>query len=173
MSVLAQISRAFTYRDRKIWMGLYKTYVRPHLEFAVQAWSPWSCSDIDCLERIQEKAVKQVSGLVGKTYEERLTELGIESLEKRRMRLDLIETFKILRGHEDVEPSTWFKLVPQERTRLTRMSADGLCLQRVQTRLDLRRNFFSSRVVEPWNRLPEQTRRSPNVSSFKTAISKL
>ncbi len=83
------------------------------------------------------KAAKQVSGLVGKTYEERLTELGIESLEKRRMRLDLIEIFKILRRHENVEPSTWFKVVPQERTRLTRMSADDLCLQRVQTRLDL------------------------------------
>jgi hypothetical protein len=87
----------------------------------VQAWSPWSHSDIDCLERIQEKAVKQVSGFVGKTYEERLAELGIESLEKRQMRLDLIETFKILGGHKNVEPSTWFKLVPQERTRLTRM----------------------------------------------------
>jgi hypothetical protein len=86
---------------------------------------------------LQEKRIDE-------PYEEHLTELGIESLEKRRMRLDLIETFKLLRGHENVEPSTWFKLVPQERTRLTRMSADSLCLQRIQTRLDLRKNFFSS-----------------------------
>jgi hypothetical protein len=99
--------------------------------------------------------------------------MGIESLEKRRITLDLIETFQILRGHENVEPSTRLKLVLQERTRLTRTSADVLCLQRDQTRLDLQKNFFSSRVVEPWNRLPEQIRRSPNVSSFKAAISKL
>jgi ribonuclease P/MRP protein subunit RPP40 len=105
--IMARISRAFTYCDRKIWMGLYKTYVQPHLEFAVEAWSPWE-QFRHCLERIQEKAVKQVNGLLGKTYEERLTELGIESLEKRWMRLVLIKTFKILRGHENVEPSTWF-----------------------------------------------------------------
>ncbi len=52
--------------------------------------------------------MKQVNGLVGKTYGERLTALGIESLEKRQMRVVFIETFKILRGHENVEPSTWF-----------------------------------------------------------------
>jgi ribonuclease P/MRP protein subunit RPP40 len=55
VGVLAQISRAFMYQGRKIWMGLYKTYVQPHLEFAVQAWSMWSHSDIDCLKRTQEK----------------------------------------------------------------------------------------------------------------------
>jgi hypothetical protein len=62
------------------------------------------------VERIQEKAV---SGPSGKTYEEQLTELGIESVEMRRMRLDLFQTFKILRGTENVNSSIWFNLVLQ------------------------------------------------------------
>ena len=50
--VLGQISRAFYYKDRKVFMQLYKQYVRPHLEFAVQAWSPRTGADRDLLEKV-------------------------------------------------------------------------------------------------------------------------
>jgi hypothetical protein len=56
MSVLCQITRAFRYHDRKIFVQLYKQYVRPHLDFAVQAWSPWQQADKDVLEKVQRKA---------------------------------------------------------------------------------------------------------------------
>ena len=76
-AVLGQILRAFHFRDRHTFLDLYKQQVRPHLEFPVAAWSPWTMADIDCLERVQQKAV---SGLKGRTYEERLTEVGLLSL---------------------------------------------------------------------------------------------
>ena len=74
-AVLGQITRAFHYRDRHVFVRLYKQYVRPHLEFSTQAWSPWNGEDIDCLEKVQQKAIKMVTGLRGRTYEERLEEL--------------------------------------------------------------------------------------------------
>jgi len=70
--VLGQMSRSFHYRDRFTWIKLYKVYVRPHLEYAVQAWSPWTQEDINLLENVQRRALRMTSGLAGETYEERL-----------------------------------------------------------------------------------------------------
>ena len=78
-AVLGQILRAFHFRDRHMFVNLYLQYVRPHLEFAVAAWAPWSQADIACLEKVQAKAVRAVSGLKGHSYEERLSELGLVS----------------------------------------------------------------------------------------------
>jgi ABC-type transporter MlaC component len=63
-----QITRAFHYHDKQTFEQLYKQYVRPHLDFAVQAWSPWLQADIKVLERVQQRAVKMVSGLRSQDY---------------------------------------------------------------------------------------------------------
>jgi hypothetical protein len=84
MSVLNQLRRNFHYRDRHTFLRLYKQYVRPHLEFSSPAWSPWLVGDREALEKVQEKAVKIVTGLKGTTYEERCLELGLETLQHRR-----------------------------------------------------------------------------------------
>ncbi len=63
LAVLKQISRAFHFRYRHVFLRLYKKYVRPHLEFSTQAWSLWNEEDINCLEKAQEHAFKMVSGL--------------------------------------------------------------------------------------------------------------
>ena len=70
--ILGSISRAFHYRDRYVFVNLYKTYVRPHLEFCTAAWSPWTEADSNCLELVQKRAVQMISGLTGKTYMEKL-----------------------------------------------------------------------------------------------------
>jgi ribonuclease P/MRP protein subunit RPP40 len=82
-TVLSQLSRSFHFRDRHIFVRLYKQYVRPHLEFASTAWSPWTQSDKECLEKVQKRAIRMVSGLSSAKYEERLAELGMVSLEER------------------------------------------------------------------------------------------
>ena len=70
-------------------MKLYKQYLRPHLEFAVTAWSPWSVADKESLERVQRMAVKMISGLTSNDYSKRLAELSMETLEERRHRMDM------------------------------------------------------------------------------------
>jgi ribonucleases P/MRP protein subunit RPP40 len=54
-TVLGQISRAFSFRDKMVFMQLYKQYVRPHLEFGIQAWAPYSAADIEALEKVQKR----------------------------------------------------------------------------------------------------------------------
>jgi ribonuclease P/MRP protein subunit RPP40 len=81
---LNHIRKNFHYRDRYFFLRLCKQYVRPHLDFAVPAWSSWLKGDIETLEKVQEKAVKMVAGLQSRDYEDRCRELGLDTLEKRR-----------------------------------------------------------------------------------------
>ena len=105
---LGQLSRSFHYRDRHTFLKLYKQYVRPHLEFCVPAWSPWTLQDKNKLENVQMRAIRMISGLSGKSYEEKLQELNMQSLSDRRTRFDLIQTFKILKGIDSVDASTFY-----------------------------------------------------------------
>ena len=89
---------------------LYNTYVRPHLEYCEQAWSPHLQKDKTCLEKVQRRATKMVKGLKKLPYETRLKRLGIYTLERRRLRGDLIETFKILTGKERIDFKKFFEL---------------------------------------------------------------
>ena len=167
-SVLSQISRAFHYRDRHTFKKLYVQYVRPHLEFAVAVWSPWFEADKSCLEKIQQRAVSMISGLKGATYEEKLREIGLTTLEERRHQADMLQAFKIIRGFDKVDSTTWFQRVDAS-IRTTRSAADPLNLRPQAARLETRRNFFSNRVVEAWNAIPGDIKRSKTVSSFKNA----
>ena len=83
-------------------MPLYISLVRPHLEYCVQAWSPYYRKDIDKLEKVQRRAVRMITDLRGTSYREKLLELGLFSLEKRRIRADLVCIFRILKGIDKI-----------------------------------------------------------------------
>ena len=124
-AVLGQISRAFHFRDRHVFMRLYAQYVRPHLEFSTQAWSPWTEADKAVLEKVQRKAVGMVSGLVSREYKDRLEELNMESLEERRHQADMHMVHKIMREEGGLHHSTWFEKASKQ-VRVTRVAADNL-----------------------------------------------
>jgi hypothetical protein len=170
-TVLSQITRAFHYRDRHIFKKLYVQYVRPHLEFAVTAWSPWLEADKATLEKIQRRAVAMISGLQGSTYEDKLKELGLTTLEERRHQADMVQTFKIMQGHDRVASNTWFQRV-DVTIRTTRSASDPLNLKQQASRLETRRNFFSNRVVEAWNLVPSEIKSARTVHGFKNAYRK-
>jgi hypothetical protein len=167
-SVLGQITRAFRYRDRATFVQLYKQYVRPHLDFAVQAWSPWQQADKEALERVQRKAVAMVSGLQGRTYEERLRELRLTTLEERRHQLDMLHMYKLCSGKLDQDRADWFRPPPPAAAR-TRRNADPLNVRPNHGRLEIRRNFFTVRVGEPWNMVPSEIKRAVTANGFKRA----
>ena len=169
--VLGQITRAFYYRDKTIFVKLYKQYVRPHLEFAVQAWSPWTVADREALERVQRKMVRQVAGLRSMDYEDRLKELGLTTLEERRHQADMHMVFKILRGFENIPPEEIFTLA-STGVRQTRQNAGYLNLRPRPGRLEVRSNFFSSRVVDDWNSIPTGIKNLPSVNAFKNAYAR-
>ena len=163
-SVLGCIKKTFTCLSEKTLLPLYKALIRPRMEFAIQAWSPYLRKDILKLEKIQRRATKLIPTLSHLPYEERLKALNLTTLEQRRTRGDMIETFKILNGYDRVGVNgTFFQLDRKER----QTRGHDLKLVKPRHRTHKRNQFFSARVVDMWNTLPEYVIKSKNINMFK------
>ena len=108
--MLGMIKIGFTCMDKEIFMNLYPVLVRPLLEYCVQVWSPHKQKHIDTIEKVQRRATKMVPALRNKPYEERLAALGLTKLVERRYRGDMIETYKIISGKENINRENFFQM---------------------------------------------------------------
>ena len=107
-------------------------------------------------------------------YEERLAKLGLTTLQARRERGDMIESFKIITGKVDVQPGLWFTpLTSREGAASTRATSGHLNLARREAKSEVRKNQFSVRVVPKWNALPDQVKTQESLNSFKNAYDNL
>ena len=159
---LGQIKRTIKHKTKDVIVRLYKALVRPKLEYCVQAWSPYLKKDKDKLEKVQHRATKMIYELKNKSYEDRLAETRLTTLEERRIRGDLIETFKMIKGLSNVDYRDFFTIVSKNKTR-----GHSLKLEKPRARLDLRKYSFSHRVVNEWNKLPEHVVKAESVNTFK------
>ena len=132
------------------------------------SWSSWTVGDKEVLERVQRRALRMVSNLQGRTYEARLAEVGMTSLEDRRVRGDMITTYRIMTGKDKVDPGLFFDLVADGQGPRTRGVTGVYNIRAVNDRLEIRRNFFSQRVVNTWNSLPASLKGVGTVLGFKT-----
>ena len=163
--ILGLIRRNITYKGKKLIIPLYKAIVRPHLEYCIQAWRPYRKKNIDTLERIQRRATKMIPELRDLSYEERLKECGLTTLETRRLRGDQIEVFKILNGYENIDRNMFFSLKKDSRTR-----GHEVKLVKDQCRLDIRKHSFSQRTINEWNKLSTDCVTASSVNMFKNKV---
>ena len=106
--ILGMIGRTFTCKSKKVMLSLYKSLVRPHLEYNIQVWRPHLIKDREVLEKVQRRATRMVPNCKGMKYEERLKFMGLTTLETRRERADMLEVFKILNKLEGVQEKEFF-----------------------------------------------------------------
>ena len=114
---LGMIKRNFKYVSKDSLMILYKTFVRPHLEYCAPIWNPRYCNDIDILERVQRRATKLIPSISTFSYEARLNHLQLHSLYCRRQRSDLIEAYKIISNLYQLNPDKIFTKLSGSSTR--------------------------------------------------------
>lgn len=165
--VLATIRRTFLYRDKDNIRRLYKSLVRPILEYANGIWYPRYASDLKAIEKVQRRATKIVPSLKEMDYGRRLRVMKLPSIRYRLRRGDMIQTYKIIHGIDSVNKDLFFTTAT---TQATRGHPYKLFMRR--SRLSVRQNTFSVRVVNDWNSLPEEIVTASTVNRFKTKLDK-
>jgi ribonuclease P/MRP protein subunit RPP40 len=166
-SMLGIIKRNFKFLSVDTFVLLYKAMVRSHLDYCSSVWAPYKKKDIDALERVQKRATKLIKGFNKLTYYERLKKCCLPTLTYRRHRGDMIETFKILSGVYDSDIVPKMELSLEYRTR-----GNSLKLKANRSKYDLRKYFFTNRVVNIWNSLPDAVVLSKSVNFFKNNLDK-
>lgn len=164
-SCIAWITRNVISRSPEVMLKLFKSIVRPHIEYCVQLWSPMAShgnwASILALEDIQRSFTRLIDGIGLLTYENRLSSLGLTTLLERRSRGDLIETFKIVNG------------ISNYGTNLFKMSRSGKKLiSRPGDENPVKHRFFARRVINYWNKLPSYVTDAKSVDSFKNRLEK-
>ena len=131
------------------------------LEYCVQVWSPHKRTYIKLIEGVQRRATKLVPQLKDMRYDARLKALGLQRLADRRVRGDMIETYKIMTGKDKLDKGRLF-----QRATL-RLRTHPLKLYRKYSRLNVRKYWFSQRVVPKWNKLSPEEIGASKTSQFK------
>ena len=162
--VLGLICKSFECKDSDVMVKLYKTLVRPIIKYNNVLWGPFYVPDNQKIERIQQKATRIIPSISHLSYHNRLRHLNLPSLQHRRRRGDLIYLYQILKGAYDIDnqfftPSTFTT---------TRGHTKKLFKHHVNSYT--RSKFFSNRVINDWNSLPQFIVDSSSVNEFKMLL---
>ncbi|KFQ33476.1 hypothetical protein N332_05703, partial [Mesitornis unicolor] len=163
--ILGCIKRSVTSRAKEVILPLYSALVRPHLEYCIQFWGTEHKKDIELLEQVQRRAMKLIRGLEHLPYEDRLRELGLFSLKKRRLQGDHTAAFQFLKGSYRKAGEGLFTRAGSDRMRVK-----GFRLEEGRFRLGIMKKFFTVRVVRHWNRLPREAVDALSLELFKARL---
>ena len=166
-AIVGQIRRSFSYLDGDTFRRVFVAFVRPHLEYCEAVWSPHLRKNINALENVQIRATKLVDGMGKIDYQERLKLLNLPTLEFRRRRGDMIETYK----HFNIYDRATIPPTFRPRTRVSRMHDFQLHVPKSNDgERGVETNSFYHRVAPVWNKLPRHVVGAKNVNGFKNAL---
>ena len=162
--VIGMVRRAFSFVDKDTFLKLYKAFVRPHLEYANVIWAPYLKRQSRLIESVQRRATRILPECEGMSYSQRLKYLKLHSLKGRRMRGDLIQTYKIMNNKDDIDLHSLFILTnPNTRNN------EGKLYKKYAGK-NIRKFSFSHRVVNSWNNLPTHVKFAKSTNEFKTYV---
>ena len=158
--------RNISIKDKSIMVPLFKAIIRPVLEYGNAVWCPHWKKDIKKIEQVQQQYTKRINGMHNLSYTERLSILRLPSLEYRRFRGDFIEVFKII--HNMYDPLTTKSLLTIDSSSCTRSNKFKLTKPRFNT--NQYKHFFTNRIINKWNNLPNKVVSADSLNSFKNRI---
>ena len=167
-AMLGLINRTIQFKDKYVLTNLYKSIVRPSVEYCISAWSPHFNKDKVLIERIQHRFTRMIPGMKELTYENRLRKLKLWSLEERRNRTDLLEVYKMFHGLSELPIEKFFDV-----DRLGKTRGHSLKISKKFSNMDVRKYFFSERVVNRWNLLSEDCVTAQSINAFKQKLNKV
>ena len=170
-SMIFLIKNTFKHLDAEMFKLLYKTIVRPHLEYGSPVWSPILKMDINSLEKVQRRATRLVPELADCTYDERLQHLQLPTLQYRRLRTDLIFLYKINKQQLSLDLDTHCTVCKHGTLMLTsslsKTTRGHNHKYQFQHHQGIRNRFFTSRCIKAWNNLSTATVNATSVNAFK------
>jgi hypothetical protein len=165
--MLGIIKRNVHYKSKEVISKLFNSYVRPTLEYCLQAWSPYYRHDIEMVESVYRRMTKIIPGLKRLEYPDRLLALNMFTFERRKLRGDMILVYKMFQGLVNIDVNNFFTLETDSRTR-----GHEFKIKKVNCNLDIRKHFFSHRVVNFWNTLTSYVVNSSSLDIFKGRLDK-
>ena len=162
--VLGSIARVYRYKNKELILPVYKSLVHPHLEHAVQLWSPYFKQDIDKIEKTQRRATKMIPEIRNHIYQQRIQYLDLISLVQRRLRGQLIEVFKYLNKFT----SSARGLFDYDLNDRTRNNAAKLIVKHFNT--SVAQHFYPIKITSTWNAIHSEVVSSRTVNSFKNSF---
>jgi hypothetical protein len=166
-SRLAIIKRTMHDLSPEVFLPLYKSLVRPLLEYCSPVWSPMLKKDQIEIEKVQRRATKLVKSISHMEYSERLFYLKLDSLHFRRRRSDMIQVFRIINGFDGIDPSSFFTFFENSRTRGHKHK-----IFKPNTNCRVRTNTFSQRIINDLNSLSPEVVNTETINSFKSTLKK-
>ena len=162
--LIGLVKRTFSFLDKDLFLRLYKSIIRPHIDYGNSVWYPVTKKNIQAIENVQRRATRIVPELKHLAYEERLQELNLPIVQYRRRRGDLIQMFKIIHGIDDIDSSK-FVSFNENTTR-----GHSLKLNKPRCLKSLRLNAFPARCIDEWNRLPNELVCTEKLDTFKNQL---
>ena len=174
-SMIFLIKNTFKYLDKNMFNLLYKSLVRPHVEYASPVWSPTYRMDVDCIEGVQHRATRLIPALTNLSYTERLAELKLPTLEYRRLRADLMLIYKYSHNLINLDPSTHCTKCPTNQSMLAPTSSTITRGHKFKYQIHhhqgIRHRFLTTRSLNIWNKLQPDTVNANTVNTFKNRLS--